>query len=541
MLLVAFAFGFLATRAGLPALVGYLVAGFVLYGFGFEATEAIGVIAELGVYLLLFTIGLKLKVRFLARPEVWGTATLGLVVASLAIAGVMLAVGAIGFPMITDLDAKQALMLGFVFSFSSTVFAIKALEQTNDTGSLSGRLAVGVLIIQDVFAVGFLVLISNEVPSLWAIPLIIAIIALRPVFDWLLARTGHGELLILFGLVLAIGVGAGGFHLVGIEPELGALVVGVVVSTSPRAGELSDRLLDFKDLFLVGFFLLIGLGGFPPIESLAVVALLLVLLPIKSGMFVVLFTRFHLRSRTALQTSLALSSYSEFGLIVAVTSLAVGILDQEWVSTIAVVVASSFVVAAAANTARYRLFARLASKLARLERPPINADDQIIDVAGARVIVFGMGRVGTGAYDELVERRGDGVIGVERNRDVIATHTSAGRDVVIGYALDLEFWEHLKDHDDLELIVVAMDNHASNLVCVERANEFLPDVRIAAIARYPDQVVELEEAGVDVARNLYEEAGQGLADDALRGDPDDGRNGATDALARPDTEADEER
>ena len=345
--------------------------------------------------------------------------------------------------------------------------------------------------------------------------MVIAIIALRPVYGWFLARTGHGELLVLFGFALAVGVGAGGFHLVGLEPELGALVAGIVVSSDPRAGEMADRLLDFKDFFLVGFFLSIGLGGIPPLGALAVAALMLVLLPIKSGLFFLLFTRFHLRNRTALQTSLTLSSYSEFGLIVAVASQANGILEQEWVSTIAVVVASSFVVSAAANTARYRLWGRLSPRMHGLERHPIISDDEIVDLEGARVIIFGMGRVGTGAYDEIVARRGDCVVGVERNKDIIEANTGAGRNVVLGYALDQEFWEHLRSHDEVELIVVAMDNHASNLVCVERANEFLPDVNIAAIARYPDQVVELEAAGVDVARNLYEEAGQGLVDDAI--------------------------
>lgn len=515
LIIAAFVFGFAATRVGLPALVGYLVAGFVLFALGFESTEAIEFIAEIGVILLLFTIGLKLKIGFLSRREVWATATVEVVVVSVVVAGVMLALGAIGFPMIGGLDWQQTLILGFVFAFSSTVFAIKMLEQTNETGSLSGRLAVGVLIIQDILAVTFLVFLAGMVPSWWAIPMVLAIIALRPVYNWFLARTGHGELLILFGFALAVGVGAGGFHLVGLEPELGALIAGIVVSSDPRAGEMADRLLDLKDLFLVGFFLSIGLGGVPPIGALAVVGLMLVLLPLKSGLFLVLFTRFHLRNRTALQTSLTLSSYSEFGLIVAVASQATGILDQEWVSTIAVIVASSFVVAAAANTARYRLWGRLPPRLLGLERHPIISEDEIVDLEGARVVIFGMGRVGTGAYDELMARRGDVVVGVERNKDVIEANTAAGRNVVLGYALDQEFWEHLKSHDEVELIVVAMDNHASNLVCVERAIEFLPGVNIAAIARYPDQVAELEDAGVDVARNLYEEAGQGLVDDAI--------------------------
>ncbi|MEE9178211.1 MAG: NAD-binding protein [Acidimicrobiia bacterium] len=94
-------------------------------------------------------------------------------------------------------------------------------------------------------------------------------------------------------------------------------------------------------------------------------------------------------------------------------------------------------------------------------------------------------------------------------------HRDHGRNVVRGDALHREFWDRLRSRPDVELIVIAMDNHASNLLCAERAKKFMPDVQIAAIARYPDQVLELRDAGVDVARNLYEEAGQGLAEDAV--------------------------
>jgi Trk K+ transport system NAD-binding subunit len=94
-------------------------------------------------------------------------------------------------------------------------------------------------------------------------------------------------------------------------------------------------------------------------------------------------------------------------------------------------------------------------------------------------------------------------------------HRDHGRNVVNGDALDREFWDRLRSRPDVELIVIAMDNHPSNLLCAERPKKFMPDVQIAAIARYPDQVLELRDAGVDVARNLYEEAGQGLAEDAV--------------------------
>ena len=515
LIVVAFGFGFAASRVHLPPLVGYLVAGFVLHAFGFETTQGIEAIAQIGVYLLLFGIGLKLNVRFLARPAVWGTATISMVAMSILIAGVLLTVGAIGFPLALGLDLGHAAMLGFAFSFSSTVLAVKLLEEKNESGSLAGRAAVGVLIVQDVFAVGFLVFSAHEFPTLWAVPMLMVIVALGPAFGWLVSRSGHGELFILLGFTLAVGIGAGGFELVGMKPELGALLAGIAVSTQPGAGEMADRLLEFKDLFLVGFFLSIGLAGTPPIGAYFVAALMVTLIPLKGAMFFLLFTRFRLRARTALHSSVTLSTYSEFGLIVAGASLATGYLDQEWVSAIAVTVAASFVVASAASSAPFRLHGAHAARLARLERHSLLPDDVIVDTGDARVVVFGMGRVGAGAYDEIAVRSGLAVVGVDRSDRVATFHTDHGRNVVRADALDRDFWERLGLRDDVALIVVATDNHQSNLACIARAKEFLPGARIAAIGRYPDEVHELRGAGVEVARNLYEEAGQGLADDAV--------------------------
>jgi len=515
LIIVAYAFGLLAARLRLPPLVGYLVAGFGLYAFGFEATAGIETLSQIGVYLLLFGIGLKLKVGFLARPAVWGTATIHMIVFSALSAGVVLAIGALGLPLAAGLGLGQALMLGLAFSFSSTVLAVKLLETMNESGSLSGRAAVGVLIVQDVFAVAFLVAIAGASPTWWAVPMILIIVALRPGFSWLVAHSGHGELLVLLGFALAVGIGAGGFELVGLKPELGALLAGIAVSSHPQAGEMADRLLDFKDLFLVGFFLSIGLAGTPPIGAYVVAGLMLLLIPLKGALFFVLFTRFRLRMRTAFHSSLTLSTYSEFGLIVASASLAAGYLDQEWLSTIAVAVAGSFVVVSVGNTVRDRMYGVLSDRLVALERQPPLSEDAVLDCGYARVLVLGMGRVGVGAYDEISLHRGAVVVGMDRSEQTVAFHTSRGRNVIRGDALDRDLWERLRFREEVELILIATDNHTSNLECVAHAKEYLPDAQIGVIARYPDQVIELNDAGVGIARNLYEEAGQGLADDAI--------------------------
>ena len=167
-IVVAFLLGFAAAAVRLPPLVGYLIAGFVLHAFGFESTEAIDVIADLGVLLLLFGIGLKLKLSTLARPVVWAGASLHMAGTTAVIGTVFIALGAMGMPLASDLSAGQALLVGFAFSFSSTVFAVKALEDRNEASSLAGRIAIGMLIVQDIFAVLFLTVAVDEPPSLWA-------------------------------------------------------------------------------------------------------------------------------------------------------------------------------------------------------------------------------------------------------------------------------------------------------------------------------------------------------------------------------------
>ncbi len=523
LLIAAFVIGFAAKTVGLPPLVGYLVAGFILHALGYESSPALEAVANLGVLLLLFGIGLKLKLGTLGQPQVLGTATAFALGSTAVLGGVLYGLGALAFPLADTLDLQTAALLGFALSFSSTVFAVKALEATNESSSLAGRLAIGVLILQDIFAVIFLVAAAGKVPSIWALAVIPGYFLLRPVVGWFLDRSGHGEILLLLGFTLAIGVGAGSFELVGLKPDLGALVAGLMLSRHPRAGEMSDRLLSFKDILLVGFFLSVGLEGTPPAAAWAIGLLALVFIPLRSVGFFWLFTRFRLRARTALHSSLTLSTYSEFGLIVAAAALSSGLIDHAWVSTIAVAVSGSFVIASAANSVRYRLYDRWGSRLTRFERHPIIDEDAVIDCGQARVLIFGMGRVGLGSYDELVKRWGEVVVGVDRNAETVARHCSHGRHVIRGDALDLDFWERARFHPDVELVVASSNSHAANLELTRRAQKFLPNAHIAAIATYADEIEELRQAGVDVARNLYEEAGQALATDAvgvMAGDPD---------------------
>ena len=309
MIAVAFGFGFAASMVRLPPLVGYLIAGFVLHAFDYETTEGIEYIADTGILLLLFGIGLKLKPSTLARPVIWGGATVHAGLTTLAVGGLLLGIGALGVPLAAELGVREAVLVGFAFSFCSTVFAVKALEGRNETSALQGRLAIGTLVVQDIFAVVFLTLAVDEAPSPWALVVVPAVLLARPLYSWVLDHAGHGELMLLLGLVLAVGVGGQVFEEVGLKPDLGALLIGLTLANHPRSKELASTLLGFKDILLIGFFLSIGLGGIPDGAALTIAMIVLAVLPIKTAGFVYLISRFRYRVRTAWHTSASLAAF----------------------------------------------------------------------------------------------------------------------------------------------------------------------------------------------------------------------------------------
>lgn len=514
LIVVAFGFGFAASQIRLPPMVGYLVAGFVLHAFGEESTESIEALADIGILLLLFGIGLKLKVKTLGQPVVWAGAGLHMAATVLLVGAAVYAAGFTGAPLVDGLSVGEAVLIGFAFSFSSTVFAVKALQERNEGTSVQGRNAIGILVIQDIFAVIFLTAAVDTLPSIWAIPVFVAVLAARPIYGWLLDRTGHGELLLLFALALALGVGAEAFDAVGIKADLGALLIGFTLAKHPRANELSDSILDLKDVLLVGFFLSIGLDGTPGVAEVVIATAFVLLLPVKTAGFMALSSVFGYRPQTSWQTAISLGTFSEFGLIVGVIGIERGLIDERWSTTLGIAVAASFLLAAPVNSQSYTIFDRFSATLGRFERKGGHTEDALVEPGHADVIIFGMGRVGTGAYDELVDRHDLIVLGVDRSDEGAVRQKEAGRNVIRGDALDGEFWVRVSLDPDVKLVLLAMNDHAANLAAVDRLRHFLPNVPIGAVARHSDEVDELQEHDVSVARNLYEEAGQGLADDA---------------------------
>jgi predicted Kef-type K+ transport protein len=512
ILTVAFAMGYLLYRLGMPPLVGFLLAGLGLSAFGFATTPLLKTGSDVGVTLLLFTIGLKLKIKNLAKPEVWAGATLHMGAATAIVGFALFCLGFSGLRFFTEVDLKTALLVAFALSFSSTVFAVKILDESGRMSSLNGRTAIGVLIIQDIVAVVYLTFSTGKMPSPWAL-LVIALLPLfRKIFLAMLTRVGHGELMVLFGLFLALIVGAHSFKLVNLKPDLGALILGMLMAPHPRAQEMANALMSVKDILLVGFFLQIGLAGLPDVSGLYAAGVLVLLLPLKMVLYFLVLTRFRLKARTAFITTMNLSSYSEFGLIVAALAVSSGKLSPHWLVVIAIALSVSLILASPLNGYADRLFTRIGRPLDRLETRRRHPEEVPFESAPWQIVILGMGRVGVGAYDWFQEKFGHVVSGVDFNAETVALQLEAGRCVNEGDVSDPDFWRRLPaSQGAVKLVVLALSNLDVMLYAAEKLKKIGYRGDVAAVARYDDEVAALHAAGVDTAFNIFDEAGAGLA------------------------------
>jgi len=509
---IAFFFGLAIKQIGLPPMVGFLMAGFILSALGVEGGEFLNAMADLGITLLLFSIGLKLKLKSLVRPEVWGVASLHMTVVTLLVAAMVMLLSYTSVPLLSGLDIETALLIGFAMSFSSTVFAVKILDELGATNARHGKTAIGILVVQDIAAVGFIAVSIGKLPSPWALALI-ALIPLRFLLYRILDKVGHGELLILFGITMAL-VGSDVFELVEIKEDVGALVFGMLLANHPKANELEKTLLGFKELFLVGFFLSVGMTAVPGLIEVLVALLFILFLPIKVAIYFGLFNIFYLRASTSWRTSLNLSNYSEFGLIVGAIATSAGYLSKEWLAVFAVVILISFILSAPLVNIRDNLYQTWRPRLKRFERQKRLPGEENLDLAHIKVVVFGMGRIGTAAFKAMEADYPGHLVGVEIDQEMVEQHCAAGRSVVTGDATNPDFWTRApKLIDGLEWVLLTLPTHKANMNAVLRLKKMGYRGRIAATTKYHDEEVALKAIGVEHTFNIYSEAGLGFANE----------------------------
>lgn len=496
----AFVVGLFARSIGLPTLVGYLAAGFVIAAVSpFLALPDNGQgiiqhVAHLGVLLLLFSVGLKLNVRSLVKPEVLGAGLAHFII----IVGVFYGVGIWVF----EFAHYQAFIVAIALGFSSTVLAAKVLESKRELGAFHGRVAIGILIVQDLIALVAMTIAQGVTPSPYAL-LVLFLPLLRPLLYKLLDSIGHDDLFILFGLLLALVIGGHGFEMVGLSSELGALAFGALLSKHPQAGELSKALWGIKEFFLVGFFLSIGMGGLPDASDWVFAGVMLLFVPIKIVLFFFLLLAFKLRARSAFLSGLSLGNYSEFGLIVA------SVIMPEYLIPLALLVSLSFVVSAPLNALAHPLYDRLSDFLIKFERNTRHPDEQPVHLGQADILIMGMGRTGTSAYDYLKEN--NQVISMDADPFKVEQRKAAGFHAFYADAEDRVFWDGL-DFGNVKAVILCLSEVEANITACQKLRKRGFTGVIIAHSLHDDEAERIIAAGADHAYLTMVEAGVGLAE-----------------------------
>lgn len=496
---VAFLFGIGVARIHLPPLVGYLAAGLALAVAGYEAGDMLKEISHLGVVFLLFTVGLHIRIRNILRYDILGIGLTHLAISTAIFTPISLLFG---------YELQAAIIISITLGFSSTVLTAKNLERRNELGAFYGRAAIGILIIQDLIAIGIIAYTGGGIPSIWGLS-ILALPVLRPLLINLLGIIKDDELWMLFGLGLALG-GATLFEVFNLSGELGALAAGMLLASDERADQIAKKMWGVKEAFLVGFFLEVGLTGFPSITGFYFIFVLLLILPIKTILFYGLFMLFKFRARTGFLASISLTAYSEFTLIAGVVASAHGYIPEETIVVLGLLTAISYAINAPVTINEEKIWKLWEKYLLKYERDVRHPEHQTVSLGSAELLIVGMGNAGRAAYDKLRDL-GKPVVGMDIDPDRIERNLKDGRRVVYGDIQDTDLWTNI-DLSKVKSVMIAMGNQRikENATRTLRMSGFKGLIYVLTMREEEAEI--MQKAGASAVSIPIKEAGERLAE-----------------------------
>lgn len=507
-LVIAFIFSAVAVRLRVSPLVGYVLAGVVVGPFtpGYVADQGLAnQLAELGVILLMFGVGLHFSVKDLMS------------VRKIAVPGAVVQIGAatllgIGLSYAMGWSLAAGVVFGLALSTASTVVLLRAMQSRNLMDTERGRIAVGWLIVEDLAMVLTLVLLpavfqgasagtSIGVTLLITVAKVGGFIAFmlivgRRVVPAILHRVAHSgsrELFRLAVLSIALGVAYGAAVLFGVSFALGAFFAGMILAESPLSQRAAEETLPMRDAFAVLFFVSVGMLFNPSIVLTSTVPLLATLLIIIVGKSVAAYAIVAAAGRprrTAFTIAASLAQIGEFSFILAAMGTALGVLPSEARDLIL----AGAIISILLNPLLFSIIFHFSRKLD--ERDEGRAEAPQVATPGHAVLI-GYGRVGSLVGRGLIEA-GERPTIVEAESDVENLPGAEKADVILGNAASPALLAKT-DLKNARLLFVAIPETFEAGQIVEQARAINPGLRIIARAHSDAEVDYLQARGADLA------------------------------------------
>lgn len=510
LLLTALVLGVVCERLRQSAVLGYLAAGTLLGPNALQVISSaseVSALAELGVALLLFTIGLEFSWRRLRRlgPAALGGGTAQVIVTMGLGAATALFLG---------MPLRTALALGAIVALSSTALVLRLLVSRAEIESIHGRHALGILLMQDIAVVPLVLLITvlDSQGSLqqvgvdvfktlgWAGVLVIVLYLL---FNRVVPRVLHlqslqrnRDLPILLAIVTGLG-SAWGSHQLGLSPALGAFVAGMLLAESPFATQIRADVASIRTLLVTLFFSSIGMLGDPAwfVEHLpAVLALVLAIIAGKAIIIWVILHLFRLAHANALAAGICLGQVGEFSFVLVAVGRGPLISENLFKLVISATIATLFLTPYLVALAP-RLSVAIVEGLRKIKLIARASVDVTADLSPpkAQLIIIGFGPAGQ-AVGQTLESLADRVTVIDLNPSMIGRAHQLGFSCHVGDAKHADVLEHV-GITSAAAAVVTVPDPAGALAIVELIKSIAPEVHIIARGRYHRYLPDLQAAG----------------------------------------------
>lgn len=519
-ILFAWVLGLLAHFSRQPLILAYLIAGFFIGPFGMgwvKSQESINVISELGLIFMLFMIGLEIDLKKIVRAgKVILFAAGGQLIGGVVL-GLLFFI-AVGLPM--GSGHFDALYLCVACALSSTVIIVKVLYEKRELDTLPGRITLGVLVLQDIFAILFLAVqpslgnlqVSVILLSIARVGVLVgvALVLSRYVLPWLFHQIARRPELILLGALawcFLIGEIAERLHL---SREMGSLVAGVSLSTFPYALDVTAKVTTLRDFFITLFFVSLGMTIPIPGASVIGLALTIAAFTVVSRM-VTTFLPLYLMNqglRASLLPSINLAQISEFSLVVIQTGVLANHISKETSSAasfafVVLAVLSTFVMGRSDQVTRGLIGLLKGIGLRDLDHKHEGEGHEGGHGEARRIVILGFFRAASALLAEI-ERRNPPVLEqitvIDFNPLVFRTLTDRGMHVVYGDISNVDTLVHA-GVGKAELIILSIPDSllkgADNEKLVRHVRSLNPTAKIVATAEILANVNDLYEAGAD--------------------------------------------
>jgi CPA2 family monovalent cation:H+ antiporter-2 len=521
LLAIACAVLFLLTRLRLPPVVGYLLSGVLLGPFGLRlitGSDAVATLAEIGVMLLMFTLGLEFDtgifLRF--RQVVLGGGSLQILLTLLC---------AVLVGPFLGWSPRAAFFMGCVVALSSTAVVLKSLMQQGLLDTLPGRLTVGILILQDLSVVPMMILLPigggtvMEITGNLSLAIVRAAFLLAVTFvlsRWVMPRFLHliasgrsQELFLLATLTLCLGM-AWLSHSLGVSYALGAFLAGLILGGSEYAHQMTADIVPFRDVFSGVFFVAMGMlmdPGFALANWPAVLVVVGIILVLKTAITTAAVSGFGYPLPVALQVGINLAQVGEFSFLIALMGVESGLITGE---TYQVAIAAS-VISMIVAPILTQSSAAIASWAGRLTGGMLPAWDRLAETwegeakepqepLSGHLVILGYGTLGRTLGEVLVTHHVP-YVALEIDPTLVREARRAGHPVLYGDAGSDELLRRA-GLDRARMLAVTLPDHVMERAVIRRARRMNPGVHILARGR---RGVEDEELYRDGANEVVHE------------------------------------